>query len=279
MDFSLWKTKNLNRMTWTTHCLLCENPFSSFQRLMIWLYNQLQILTLPSQYIFSLLIFVVKNKDLFLLNSDIHTINTCNNYNLYMPNTNLTIFQKGVLYSGCKIYNKLPPHIKGLLNDLKRFKSTLKGFLMERTLYSTEKFYQITWNDNDFLPMLWSMYIIYCNLYHIRHSDNLKWLWFLPMLWSMYTIYCNLYYIYSYTLTVSMSAKMYMEGKINYNYNVCTLIKIFFSVYRLVPGWWDFSDVNQSKSTIKSASFLWLQGNLDSGGSNFSSAAALALEK
>ena len=112
-----------------------------------------------------------------------------------------------------------------------------------------------------------------------RHSDNVKWLWFLPMLWSMYTIYCNLYYIYSYTLTVSMSAKMYMEGKINYNYNVCTLIKIFFSVYRLVPGWWDFSDVNQSKSTIKSASFLWLQGNLDSGGSNFSSAAALALEK
>ena len=59
--------------------------------------NQLQILTLPSQYIFSLLIFFVKNKDLFLLNSDIHTINTRNNSNLYMPNTNLTIFQKGVL--------------------------------------------------------------------------------------------------------------------------------------------------------------------------------------
>jgi hypothetical protein len=93
--------------------------------------------------------FVVKNKDLFLLNSDIHTINTRNNSNLYMPNTNLTIFQKGVLYSGCKIYNKLSPHIKGLSNDLKRFKSTLKGFLMERTLYSIDEFCQITWNDND----------------------------------------------------------------------------------------------------------------------------------
>jgi hypothetical protein len=34
------------------------------------------------------------------------------------------------------------------------------------------------------------------------------------MLWSMYTISSNLYYIYSYTLTDSMSAKMYMEGKI-----------------------------------------------------------------
>ena len=108
------------------------------------LYNQLQILTLPSQYIFLLLIFVVKNKDLFLLNSDIHTINTRNNSNLYMPNTNLTIFQKGVLYSGCKIYNKVPPHIKDLLNDLKCLKSTHKGFLMEHTLYSTDEFYQIT---------------------------------------------------------------------------------------------------------------------------------------
>jgi len=108
------------------------------------LYNQLQIVTLPSQYIFSLLMFVVKNKDLFLLNSDIHTINTRNNSNLYVPNTNLTIFQKGVLYSGCKIYKNLPPHIKGLSNDLKHFKSMLKGFLMERTLYSTDEFYQIT---------------------------------------------------------------------------------------------------------------------------------------
>jgi hypothetical protein len=76
-----------------------------------------------------------------------------------------------------------------------------------------------------FLPMLWSMYTICCNLYYIGHSDNLKWLWFLPMLSSMYTICCNLYYIYSYTLTDSMSAKMYMEGKINININVPTVLK------------------------------------------------------
>jgi hypothetical protein len=107
------------------------------------LYNQLQILTLPSQYIFSLLMFVVKNKDLFLLNSEIHTINTRNNSNLHMPNINLSISQKGVLYSGCKFYNKLPPHIKGLWNDLMRFKLTLKAFLMERTLYSIDEFYQV----------------------------------------------------------------------------------------------------------------------------------------
>ena len=62
-----------------------------------------------------------------------------------MPKTNLTSVQKGVLYSGSKIYNKLPPHIKGLSDDLKHFKSMLKSFLMEHTLYSIEEFYQVTW--------------------------------------------------------------------------------------------------------------------------------------
>jgi hypothetical protein len=116
------------------------------------LYNQLLILTLPSQYIFSLLMFVVRNKDLFLLNSEIHNINTRSNSNLHMPTINLSISQKGVLYSGCKIYNKLPPHIKGLSNNLMRFKSTLEAFLMERTLYSIDEFYQVAWNDNNSCP-------------------------------------------------------------------------------------------------------------------------------
>ena len=119
----------------------------------------MQILTLPSQYIFSLLIFVVKNRDLFLFNSEIHNINTHNNSDLHMPNTNLTIVQKGVLYSGSKIYNKLPPHVKGLLDDLKHFKSMLKSFFVEHTLYSIAVFCQVTW----------------------------KWLWFLSSLLFNYT--------------------------------------------------------------------------------------------
>ena len=49
------------------------------------LYKQLQILTLSSQYIFSLLIFVVRHRDLFLFNSEIHDINTRFNYNLICP--------------------------------------------------------------------------------------------------------------------------------------------------------------------------------------------------
>jgi hypothetical protein len=72
------------------------------------LYKQLQILPLPSQYIFSLLVFVNKNRNLFLSNSEIHDKNTRFNHNLHLPSTNLTSVQKGVLYSGSKIYNHLP---------------------------------------------------------------------------------------------------------------------------------------------------------------------------
>ena len=122
----------------------------------------MQILTLPSQYIFSLLVFAAKHRDLFLSNSDIHNINTCYNDNLHLPTTNLTLVQKGVLYSESKIYNNLPPHIKDHSEDLKYFKSKLKGFLIEHTLYSLEEFYQVTSKRLWFLLVFYFIWISIC---------------------------------------------------------------------------------------------------------------------
>jgi len=76
------------------------------------LFKQLRILPLPSQYIFSILLFVVTNKKLFQLNSQVHNIHTRYNDNLHLLSTGLTLVQKGVAYSGCKIYNHLPSQIK-----------------------------------------------------------------------------------------------------------------------------------------------------------------------
>jgi len=106
------------------------------------LFKQLQILSLPSQYNFSLLVFVNKNRALFQSNSEIHDLNTCFNYNLHLPSTNFTLVQKAVLYSGSKIYNHLPSNIKVLSNDAKCFKSTLKSYLIEHMFYSLDEFYQ-----------------------------------------------------------------------------------------------------------------------------------------
>jgi hypothetical protein len=67
------------------------------------LFKKLCILPLNAQYIFSILLFVVKNRGLFKTNFDVHKFNTRSNYNLHLPTVKLTIFQKGVCYSGIKI--------------------------------------------------------------------------------------------------------------------------------------------------------------------------------
>jgi hypothetical protein len=57
------------------------------------LLKKLHILTLQSQYsyIFLLLVFIVKNISYFILDSDIHYINTRFNQNLHLPSINLTL--------------------------------------------------------------------------------------------------------------------------------------------------------------------------------------------
>ena len=107
------------------------------------LYNQLQILTLSSQYIY-IHCFVIKHRDMFMFNSEIHDRNNRFNHDLHLPNTNLALTQRGVFYSGSIIYNYLPSYIKCLSKDFKQFKNKLKVFLLEHSYYSLEEFYQAT---------------------------------------------------------------------------------------------------------------------------------------
>jgi hypothetical protein len=53
------------------------------------LFKNLKILTLKSQYIFSLLLFVAKHRDLYELNSEIQNINTRSSSDLHTPMANL----------------------------------------------------------------------------------------------------------------------------------------------------------------------------------------------
>ena len=55
------------------------------------LFKNLKILPLKSQYIFSLLLFVAENRDLYESNSEIHNINTR--------------FSSDLQYSNCKLNN------------------------------------------------------------------------------------------------------------------------------------------------------------------------------
>ena len=63
------------------------------------LFKKLGILPLQSQYILSLALFVSKNMEIFTSNSDIHAKNTRNKCNLFLPQTRLTKYQKGVYFA------------------------------------------------------------------------------------------------------------------------------------------------------------------------------------
>jgi hypothetical protein len=86
------------------------------------LFKKLQILPLTSQYMLSLLMFVVQNKNLFLANNKNHNLDTRQRNNLYLPKANLTIYQNGAYYSGIKIFNNLPLEIKNVAGNPQNLK-------------------------------------------------------------------------------------------------------------------------------------------------------------
>jgi hypothetical protein len=78
------------------------------------LFKKLGILPLYSQYIFYLLLFVERNRDLYLTNQEIHGINTRYNTNLHFTTAKLTVFQRGASFVGIKLFNHLPINKKSM---------------------------------------------------------------------------------------------------------------------------------------------------------------------
>ena len=107
------------------------------------LYIQLNILLLQSQYIFSLLLVIIKNRDQLLSSLEVRGINTRYNSNLHLPLAKLTLYkyQKGVFYAGSRIYNYLPSITKDLSNVGKRFKTAVKRYLLDNSFYSLELYF------------------------------------------------------------------------------------------------------------------------------------------
>jgi hypothetical protein len=107
------------------------------------LFRKLDILPVPCQYKFSLMIFVVDNLGSFQTNLTVHGLNTRNKMQLHRPIANLSCFQKGVSYVDVKIFNSLAPSISNLRND-NQFKSALRKYLMTHCFYSINEFQNIS---------------------------------------------------------------------------------------------------------------------------------------
>ena len=87
-------------------------------------------MTMYSQYIYSLMLYTVRNQYLFSSNNSIHQYRTRYNNDLHLPIANLKKYKDGPYFMAIKIYDHLPEYIKALTSDLKSFKKNPKGVLV-----------------------------------------------------------------------------------------------------------------------------------------------------
>jgi hypothetical protein len=90
-------------------------------------FKRLGILTVPSLYIYPMLMSV-KNHKFHLTNNSIHLINTRESGTLHVSSVRLSSVKRGVLYSSIMAFNKLPQNIPQMSNNVNIFKSMMKKF-------------------------------------------------------------------------------------------------------------------------------------------------------
>jgi hypothetical protein len=103
----------------------------------------LGILPLQSQYIYSLLSYMVNNMDSYQFIFDIHNRNTRQgyNFNLHQPSAHRSLYLKGAYYMGIRVFNNLPVSIKQLYNNPIGFKLALKKFLCHHSFYTLDEYF------------------------------------------------------------------------------------------------------------------------------------------
>lgn len=104
------------------------------------IFQRLQILPLPSIYIFQCILYVRLNWNKFIQNNHTHSYLTRNANILQYPLHKTSFFEKAPFYSAIKLFNHLPVSIKCEVSD-KVFRKKLFSFLLANCFYSTSEFY------------------------------------------------------------------------------------------------------------------------------------------
>jgi hypothetical protein len=86
--------------------------------------------------------FVFNNRNLFLDNAELYTTKPRHSYNLHPP-ISFHQIPKGVHYAGIRIFSYLPTSIKGIANETKELKKTLKRFLLDNSFYSIDEYFNL----------------------------------------------------------------------------------------------------------------------------------------
>lgn len=102
------------------------------------LFKKLNVLALPSLYIFEVLVFAKKNTDLFTKKREQCNFRTRYPSKLIIPPSATTCFTRNS-YSMCiKLYNLLPEPIQNLL--FAKYKRIIFRILVENCFYDTDEF-------------------------------------------------------------------------------------------------------------------------------------------
>jgi hypothetical protein len=115
-----------------TVLLLRQGPRSSCREG----FRKMGILTAPCLYIYAMIMFVIKNHNIYQANNFIHNINTRQHEKLHVSSVRLSFIQKGVHYTSIRIFTNLPPNIHILKDNTNIFKQRLNNFLISNAFYS-----------------------------------------------------------------------------------------------------------------------------------------------
>ena len=103
-------------------------------------FKLLNIMTVPSIFIYTCALFVRSNLNMFVTNGDLsHDVVTRGRNNLAVPIHRTALFHKGPLISCIKIFNSLPDNIRAVRNR-DCFKRHLREFLIAGEFYELEAF-------------------------------------------------------------------------------------------------------------------------------------------
>lgn len=105
-------------------------------------FKRLKILTVPSLYIYHIIIFGLKNIN-YMTNQDIHTHDTRHKEDIHSIFHRTNKLKNSPYMAAIKLINKLPRQLHYMLKNKKfsYFKMHLKKYLIDKALYSVEEYY------------------------------------------------------------------------------------------------------------------------------------------
>lgn len=101
-------------------------------------FKEINIMTVPCQYLYENLMYVRKNINLFKKNSDNHDVNTRNKDKLAVPTIRLTKVSKSFKGQCVRFYNKVPSDVQSL--SISKFKNLIKRKLCEKAYYKISEY-------------------------------------------------------------------------------------------------------------------------------------------